>query len=247
MHTWKSPRFDADAYKKLTDVNWMAEYKLIYLKQLKLVTNAARPSLINDQSYAYVNSGVLALTLWLLGHKWCQRRDLWMGQLLRLRPRIGRCQHQQPLRPRNHWHHLHKTHSNNRCLVTFLQVHVSHLETFGQTLVHTPASARRKYNLQTYGRSLPFARQLQEQSQPSTERHRQVLPKNNCAYWWYRMVRRDHLPWVGVVADNVLGEVCKTTVNTHSESLVVEGVYGIIYAFPSYTCTRILPIALNNH
>ena len=22
---WKSPRFDADAYKKLTDVNWMAE------------------------------------------------------------------------------------------------------------------------------------------------------------------------------------------------------------------------------
>lgn len=43
--TWKSPRFDAEAYKKLTEVNCMAEYKLIYLKQLKLVTNAARPSL----------------------------------------------------------------------------------------------------------------------------------------------------------------------------------------------------------
>jgi hypothetical protein len=28
----------------LTEVNWMAEYKLMYLKQLKLVTNAARPS-----------------------------------------------------------------------------------------------------------------------------------------------------------------------------------------------------------
>lgn len=42
---WKSPRFEADAYRKLTDVNWMAEYKLMYLKQLKLVTKAARPSL----------------------------------------------------------------------------------------------------------------------------------------------------------------------------------------------------------
>lgn len=43
--TWKSPRLDADAYKKLTDVNCIAEYKLMYLKQLKLVTSAARPSL----------------------------------------------------------------------------------------------------------------------------------------------------------------------------------------------------------
>src|ERR1700742_34243 len=43
---WKSPKFDADAYRKLTDVNWMAEYKLMYLKQQKLVTRAARPSLI---------------------------------------------------------------------------------------------------------------------------------------------------------------------------------------------------------
>jgi hypothetical protein len=43
--TWKSPKFEADAYKKLTEVNWIAEYKLMYLKQLKLVTKAARPSL----------------------------------------------------------------------------------------------------------------------------------------------------------------------------------------------------------
>ena len=42
---WKSPRFDAFAYKKLTEVNWMAEYRLMYLKQLKLVTRAALPSL----------------------------------------------------------------------------------------------------------------------------------------------------------------------------------------------------------
>jgi hypothetical protein len=42
---WKSPRLDAEAYKKLTEVNWMAEYKLMYLKQLKLVTSAALPSL----------------------------------------------------------------------------------------------------------------------------------------------------------------------------------------------------------
>ena len=44
---WKSPRFDADAYKKLTEVNWIAEYKLMYLKQQKLVTSAARPSLMS--------------------------------------------------------------------------------------------------------------------------------------------------------------------------------------------------------
>lgn len=43
---WKSPRFDAVAYRKLTDVNWIAEYKLMYLKQLKLVTRAALPSRI---------------------------------------------------------------------------------------------------------------------------------------------------------------------------------------------------------
>ena len=43
--TWKSPKFEAVAYKKLTLVNWMAEYRLIYLKQLKLVTSDARPSL----------------------------------------------------------------------------------------------------------------------------------------------------------------------------------------------------------
>lgn len=44
---WKSPRFEADLYNMLTDVNWIAEYKLMYLKQLKLVTNAALPSLRN--------------------------------------------------------------------------------------------------------------------------------------------------------------------------------------------------------
>ena len=43
--TWKSPRLEAEAYKKLTDVNWIAEYMLIYLKQQKLVTSAVRPSL----------------------------------------------------------------------------------------------------------------------------------------------------------------------------------------------------------
>lgn len=43
--TWKSPRFEAEAYRKLTEVNWMAEYRLMYLKQQKLVTRAARPSL----------------------------------------------------------------------------------------------------------------------------------------------------------------------------------------------------------
>ena len=43
--TWKSPRFEAEAYRKLTDVNWMAEYRLMNLKQLKLVTSAALPSL----------------------------------------------------------------------------------------------------------------------------------------------------------------------------------------------------------
>jgi hypothetical protein len=42
---WKSPKFDALAYRKLTEVNWIAEYRLMYLKQLKLVTRAARPSL----------------------------------------------------------------------------------------------------------------------------------------------------------------------------------------------------------
>lgn len=42
---WKSPRFDAEAYKKLTEVNCIAEYRLMYLKQLKLVTSAALPSL----------------------------------------------------------------------------------------------------------------------------------------------------------------------------------------------------------
>lgn len=47
--TWKSPKLDAEAYKKLTDVNCIAEYKLMYLKQLKLVTRAARPSLQNYQ------------------------------------------------------------------------------------------------------------------------------------------------------------------------------------------------------
>lgn len=50
LFTWKSPRFEADAYRKLTDVNWMAEYRLMYLKQLKLVTKAARPSLLVGQS-----------------------------------------------------------------------------------------------------------------------------------------------------------------------------------------------------
>lgn len=44
---WKSPRLDADAYKKLTDVNWIAEYRLMYLKQQKLVTSAALPSRIS--------------------------------------------------------------------------------------------------------------------------------------------------------------------------------------------------------
>lgn len=43
--TWKSPRFEAVAYRKLTLVNWIAEYRLMYLKQLKLVTSDARPSL----------------------------------------------------------------------------------------------------------------------------------------------------------------------------------------------------------
>lgn len=43
--TWKSPRLEALAYRKLTLVNWIAEYKLMYLKQLKLVTSDARPSL----------------------------------------------------------------------------------------------------------------------------------------------------------------------------------------------------------
>src|SRR5690349_21394086 len=42
---WKSPRLDAKAYSKLTVVNWMMLYRAMYLKQLKLVTNAARPSL----------------------------------------------------------------------------------------------------------------------------------------------------------------------------------------------------------
>lgn len=46
--TWKSPRLDAEAYRKLTEVNCMAEYKLIYLKQLKLVTRAALPSLHDE-------------------------------------------------------------------------------------------------------------------------------------------------------------------------------------------------------
>lgn len=41
----KSPRLEAEAYRKLTVVNWIAEYRLIYLKQEKLVTSAARPSL----------------------------------------------------------------------------------------------------------------------------------------------------------------------------------------------------------
>src|SRR2546421_4532899 len=44
---WKSPRLEADAYRKLTDVNWIAEYKLMYLKQQKLVTRAALPSRIS--------------------------------------------------------------------------------------------------------------------------------------------------------------------------------------------------------
>jgi hypothetical protein len=44
---WKSPRLDANAYNKLTVVNWIILYKAMYLKQLKLVTNAPRPSLEN--------------------------------------------------------------------------------------------------------------------------------------------------------------------------------------------------------
>jgi len=32
-------------------VNWVAEYKLIYLKQQKLVTRAARPSLLNTSAH----------------------------------------------------------------------------------------------------------------------------------------------------------------------------------------------------
>jgi hypothetical protein len=43
--TWKSPRLDAVVYRKLTVANWIAEYKLIYLKQQKLVTSELRPSL----------------------------------------------------------------------------------------------------------------------------------------------------------------------------------------------------------
>ena len=46
MPTWKSDKFEADAYRKLTEMNCIAEYVLIYLKQQKLVTNAARPSLL---------------------------------------------------------------------------------------------------------------------------------------------------------------------------------------------------------
>jgi hypothetical protein len=42
---WKSPKFEARAYRNVTEVNWIAEYRLMYLKQLKLVTKAARPSL----------------------------------------------------------------------------------------------------------------------------------------------------------------------------------------------------------
>jgi hypothetical protein len=45
LSTWKSPRLEAFAYRKLTVVNWIAEYRLMYLKQLKLVTSEARPSL----------------------------------------------------------------------------------------------------------------------------------------------------------------------------------------------------------
>ena len=41
---WKSPRLEAEAYRKLTEVNCIAEYKLMYLKQQKLVTSAALPS-----------------------------------------------------------------------------------------------------------------------------------------------------------------------------------------------------------
>ena len=44
--TWKSPKFEPEVYRKLTEVNWIAEYKLMYLKQQKLVTRAARPSLL---------------------------------------------------------------------------------------------------------------------------------------------------------------------------------------------------------
>lgn len=50
---WKSPRLEADAYRKLTEVNWMAEYRLMYLKQLKLVTSAALPSLNNWLEYTH--------------------------------------------------------------------------------------------------------------------------------------------------------------------------------------------------
>lgn len=45
LRTWKSPRFEPEVYRKLTDENWIAEYRLMNLKQQKLVTNAARPSL----------------------------------------------------------------------------------------------------------------------------------------------------------------------------------------------------------
>ena len=41
----RSPRLEAEVYRKLTVVNCIAEYRLIYLKQEKLVTSAARPSL----------------------------------------------------------------------------------------------------------------------------------------------------------------------------------------------------------
>lgn len=40
----------------LTDVNWIAEYKLMYLKQLKLVTNAALPSLIISGTHEISNT-----------------------------------------------------------------------------------------------------------------------------------------------------------------------------------------------
>ncbi|KAL7350531.1 hypothetical protein ACKS0A_02960 [Histoplasma ohiense] len=53
---WKSPRLDAEVYRKLTEVNWMAEYKLINLKQQKLVTKAALPSLITCGTHDISNT-----------------------------------------------------------------------------------------------------------------------------------------------------------------------------------------------
>jgi hypothetical protein len=50
VRTWKSPKFDPEPYRNATEVNCIAEYRLIYLKQLKLVTSAARPSLFHPVS-----------------------------------------------------------------------------------------------------------------------------------------------------------------------------------------------------